>query len=334
MMPPSRRVILLGSTGSIGESTLDVMRHMRALPDVDFQLVGLGAGTRGDQLLEQAREFGVSDISLADADVASGLEFEGALHAGPGSARALVESIARPGDLVVAAIVGSAGIDAVVAAVPEEATLEPEVVRTECTQLAALSEGKLRTKVQEIAAQLEDADDGSAQHTYLHKKLELGTEMFKRRPAVARLLSMWQAEALEKHSISDSADKLLKTMLASDESLNEELIKVEKQQESSPDNGVLAWQIKVTRRCICGSFQLPKRPTMLELLDASIRASGHTTLRAFILKSIVKPRAELTSLLNESTAVLKADANAQFTAANPRAAYRNRFVAVFKIFTL
>lgn len=117
MMPPSRRVILLGSTGSIGESTLDVMRHMRALPDVDFQLVGLGAGTRGDQLLEQAREFGVSDISLADADVASGLEFEGTLHAGPGSARALVESIARPGDLVVAAIVGSAGIDAVVAAI-------------------------------------------------------------------------------------------------------------------------------------------------------------------------------------------------------------------------
>ena len=114
-------------------------------------------------------------------------------------------------------------IDAVVAAVPQDATLEPEVVRAECTQLAALSESKLRTKVQEIAAQLDDADDGSAQHTYLHKKLELGTEVFKRRPAVARLLSMWQAEALEKHSISDSADKLLKTMLASDESLNEEL---------------------------------------------------------------------------------------------------------------
>lgn len=117
MMQVSRRVILLGSTGSIGESTLDVLRHMRGLPELEFELIGLGAGTRGEELLEQAKEFGVRDISLADADVAADLQFDGTLHAGPGSARDLVESIARPGDLVVAAIVGSAGIDAVMAAI-------------------------------------------------------------------------------------------------------------------------------------------------------------------------------------------------------------------------
>ncbi|MBG83776.1 MAG: 1-deoxy-D-xylulose-5-phosphate reductoisomerase [Phycisphaerae bacterium] len=116
-MQVSRRVILLGSTGSIGQSTLDVLRHMRDLPELEFELVGLGAGTRGDELLKQAKEFGVRDISLADAEVASGLQFDGTLHAGAGSARDLVESIARPGDLVVAAIVGSAGIDAVMAAI-------------------------------------------------------------------------------------------------------------------------------------------------------------------------------------------------------------------------
>ena len=116
-MHVSRRVILLGSTGSIGESTLDVMRHMRALPDLDFELIGLGAGSRGQQLIEQAREFGVDEISIADSEVAASLDFQGTMHVGPGSARELVESIAKPGDLVVAAIVGLAGIDAVLAAI-------------------------------------------------------------------------------------------------------------------------------------------------------------------------------------------------------------------------
>lgn len=116
-MHVSRRIILLGSTGSIGESTLDVLRHMRDVPGLEFELVGLSAGARGGALLAQAKEFDVHDISLADSKVASGLDFDGTLHTGPGSARDLVESIARPGDLVIAAIVGSAGIDAVLAAI-------------------------------------------------------------------------------------------------------------------------------------------------------------------------------------------------------------------------
>ena len=117
MMKSSRRVILLGSTGSIGESALDVLRHMESVEDVGFDLVGLSAGTRGGKLIDQAREFQVHHISLADADAAADLQFDGTLHVGPESARDLVESIARPGDLVIAAIVGSAGIDAVLAAI-------------------------------------------------------------------------------------------------------------------------------------------------------------------------------------------------------------------------
>lgn len=116
-MSSPRRVILLGSTGSIGESTLDVIRHMKGMPGSGFELVGLAAGTRCQQLLEQAVEFGVEEIALADASRAEGLDFNGTLHVGPSSARALVESVAREGDLVVAAIVGSAGIDAVLAAI-------------------------------------------------------------------------------------------------------------------------------------------------------------------------------------------------------------------------
>ncbi|MEE2908045.1 MAG: 1-deoxy-D-xylulose-5-phosphate reductoisomerase [Planctomycetota bacterium] len=116
-MSVPRRVILLGSTGSIGESTLDVIRHMNGMPGTDFDLVGLAAGSRHQQLLEQAAEFGVGEIALADASRAEGVDFKGRMHVGPGSACALVESIAREGDLVVAAIVGSAGIEAVLAAI-------------------------------------------------------------------------------------------------------------------------------------------------------------------------------------------------------------------------
>jgi 1-deoxy-D-xylulose-5-phosphate reductoisomerase len=55
--PPSaerpRRVALLGCTGSIGTSTLDVARH---LPD-RVEIVGLAANSRWEQLAEQCREF-------------------------------------------------------------------------------------------------------------------------------------------------------------------------------------------------------------------------------------------------------------------------------------
>ncbi|MAT80731.1 MAG: 1-deoxy-D-xylulose-5-phosphate reductoisomerase [Phycisphaerae bacterium] len=119
-MNQPRRVILLGSTGSIGESTLDVIRHMNQSDGQHFELVGLAAGTRSETLLSQAAEFGVDSIALADP---SSLQNDGSvpdshtLYSGPQSARQLVEAVAREGDLVVAAIVGSAGIDAVLASI-------------------------------------------------------------------------------------------------------------------------------------------------------------------------------------------------------------------------
>ena len=116
-MTQPRRVILLGSTGSIGESTIEVVRNLQAVPGQECQLVGLAAGSRADRLLEQAGEFGVRDIAVANEAKARDIAFDGTLHVGAESARELVESVAQPGDLVVAAIVGSAGIDAVLAAI-------------------------------------------------------------------------------------------------------------------------------------------------------------------------------------------------------------------------
>ncbi len=64
-----RRVVVLGSTGSIGTQALDVLR---AHPD-RFQLVGLAAGSDVDTIAAQAREFGVADVALGDPAAAARL---------------------------------------------------------------------------------------------------------------------------------------------------------------------------------------------------------------------------------------------------------------------
>jgi len=62
-----RRVVLLGSTGSIGTQALDVVR---AHPD-RFRVVGLACGSDDVALVAQARELGVRDLAVADADAAA-----------------------------------------------------------------------------------------------------------------------------------------------------------------------------------------------------------------------------------------------------------------------
>lgn len=102
-----RKIVVLGSTGSIGRQTLDVIRHDPELA----QVVGLSAGSNVELLLQQAREFGVKHVAVAQADAGSRLAeiapdlcvFSGA----EGVAR-LAEEVEC--DLVVAAIVGAAGI--------------------------------------------------------------------------------------------------------------------------------------------------------------------------------------------------------------------------------
>ncbi len=57
-----KNVVVLGSTGSIGESTL---RVAHALPD-QFRLVGLAVHQNTDRLLEQVRAFGVEHVAVTD----------------------------------------------------------------------------------------------------------------------------------------------------------------------------------------------------------------------------------------------------------------------------
>ncbi|MCX6846406.1 MAG: 1-deoxy-D-xylulose-5-phosphate reductoisomerase, partial [Verrucomicrobia bacterium] len=64
MIPPrKRRVALLGSTGSIGTTTLNVAR---AMPD-RIEIVALAAGNSIEKLAAQARETGVRHVAIHDA---------------------------------------------------------------------------------------------------------------------------------------------------------------------------------------------------------------------------------------------------------------------------
>ncbi len=120
-----RRLVVLGSTGSIGTNTLDVVRHLTRLAHArgeatPFEVVGIAGHSNATLLGEQAREFGVRHVAIADAqaDPASLVALTGVtLHRGADAALAMVQACARRGDIVMGAMVGAAGIPATLAAI-------------------------------------------------------------------------------------------------------------------------------------------------------------------------------------------------------------------------
>jgi 1-deoxy-D-xylulose-5-phosphate reductoisomerase len=118
--PPTttpRRLILLGSTGSIGTNTLAVVEHLHERQLMQFEIVGLAAGTRSTLVAEQAKRFGVEHVAVADEKAAAAVKGVRHVYAGADAALQLIEAVARPGDLVLSAIVGSAGLPATIAAI-------------------------------------------------------------------------------------------------------------------------------------------------------------------------------------------------------------------------
>lgn len=117
----TRRVIILGSTGSIGTQTVDAIGALHratgaGLCEHRFEIVGLAAGSNGPALAEQAARLGVFDLAIDDASAdLSGAPHGARLRRGPDAAEALVREVGA--DLVVAAIVGVAGLPSTLAAV-------------------------------------------------------------------------------------------------------------------------------------------------------------------------------------------------------------------------
>ena len=110
-----RRIIIVGSTGSIGTQALDVVERSSEL-----EVVGLAAATSWEPLLEQAQRLGVTRVALSDPDAAARASERwtaGQVLTGP---EGLVELIVEGDcDLVLNALVGSAGLGPTVATLGE-----------------------------------------------------------------------------------------------------------------------------------------------------------------------------------------------------------------------
>jgi 1-deoxy-D-xylulose-5-phosphate reductoisomerase len=100
-----RRIVILGSTGSIGSNALDVLRRLRG----SFSVCGLTAHRNVELLRQQAVEFSPQVVACGDSDMADHIELPGIrVVVGPPG---LEEVAALPqADIVLNALVGAVGL--------------------------------------------------------------------------------------------------------------------------------------------------------------------------------------------------------------------------------
>ena len=155
-----RRLAILGSTGSIGVQALDVV----ARSDGELQVVALSAQRAWEPLLEQARDLGVRRVALADPDAAARASeawTDGEVLTGPNG---LVELITESAcDLVLNAIVGSAGL------VPTVATLGEGIDLALANKESLVVGGELVTALAEATGAAIIPVD--SEHSALHQLL-------------------------------------------------------------------------------------------------------------------------------------------------------------------
>ncbi len=185
-----RRLTILGATGSIGSSTIDLVRRSRDA----FEIEALSANTNAVELAALARELGARMAVVADPaaypalkDALAGSGIEPA--AGP---EGLIEAAERPADWVMAAITGASGLAPTLAAIAQGRTVA--VANKECLVCA----GTLFMRhAAEAGATILPAD---SEHNAVFQALTAGN-----RPDVRRIMitasggpfRTWTAEAIK-----------------------------------------------------------------------------------------------------------------------------------------
>ncbi len=155
----AKRLLILGSTGSIGTQALDVLARSE-----EIELVGLSAERSWEALVEQARTHRVGRIALVDEQAA-----QAAIDAWPdgevlSGAEGLVRLVVESGaDLVLNALVGSAGLG------PTVATLGEGIDLALANKESLVVGGELVVALAEATgAQIVPVD---SEHTALHQLL-------------------------------------------------------------------------------------------------------------------------------------------------------------------
>jgi 1-deoxy-D-xylulose-5-phosphate reductoisomerase len=114
MLSMMKKVVILGSTGSIGTQALEIV----AASD-ELRVLGLAAGASWERVLAQASEHGVETVAFADADAAKAAHgaWSGEVLAGEEGIRELI--VSSGADLVLNGIVGAAGLGPTIVALGE-----------------------------------------------------------------------------------------------------------------------------------------------------------------------------------------------------------------------
>jgi 1-deoxy-D-xylulose-5-phosphate reductoisomerase len=123
-----RTVTLLGATGSVGSSTIDLLRRDRSR----YRVEAVTANGNAAALANLAREFGARFAAVADEDAYAELKTElsgTGIEAAAGDA-AVVEAALRPADWVMAAITGAASLKPTLAAAERGVTVA--IANKEC----------------------------------------------------------------------------------------------------------------------------------------------------------------------------------------------------------
>ena len=116
-----RSVTLLGATGSIGSSTVDLLRR----DPTHYRVEAVTAHRNAAALARLARELGARFAAVGDADAYGELktELSGSGIEAAAGATAMVEAAQRPADWVMAAITGAASLEPTLAAADRGATV-------------------------------------------------------------------------------------------------------------------------------------------------------------------------------------------------------------------